>query len=256
MYTRAHILHMFSRAWLFRDLRGCSLPGSSVHRISQARILEYFILQGIFPTQGLNPCFLSLLHCQADSLPLSHQESPHLLNKISIIIKVSLSYWKMETHSNIFAWEIPQTEEPRGLPSIGLKRVGYDSSTQQQLLLALVWYICYTLMNQCVCVLLSSVMSNSLQPYGLQSTRLLCPWNFLSKNTAVGCHFLLQGIFPTQGLNLVSCVFCIGRQILYHCTSWKAPKYLFHFLILIQRIDTLKLWCGGDSWESLGLQGD
>ena len=30
----------------------------------------------------------------------------------------------------------------------------------------------------------------------------LCPWNFWSKNTGIGCHFLLQGIFPTQGLNL------------------------------------------------------
>ena len=32
--------------------------------------------------------------------------------------------------------------------------------------------------------------------------RLLCPWHFPGKNTAVGCHALLQGIFPTQGFNL------------------------------------------------------
>ena len=37
---------------------------------------------------------------------------------------------------------------------------------------------------------------------GLQPTRLLCPWNFPHNNTAVGCHFLLQGILPTQGSNL------------------------------------------------------
>ena len=29
----------------------------------------------------------------------------------------------------------------------------------------------------------------------------LCPWGFSSKNTGVGCHALLQGIFPTQGSN-------------------------------------------------------
>ena len=29
-----------------------------------------------------------------------------------------------------------------------------------------------------------------------------CPWDFLGKNTGVGCHFLFQGIFPTQGSNL------------------------------------------------------
>ena len=33
-------------------------------------------------------------------------------------------------------------------------------------------------------------------------TRLLCPWDFPGKSTGVGCHSLLQGIFPTQGLNL------------------------------------------------------
>ena len=35
----------------------------------------------------------------------------------------------------------------------------------------------------------------------MQSTRLLCPWDFPDKNTREGCHFLLQGIFPTQGFN-------------------------------------------------------
>ena len=35
---------------------------------------------------------------------------------------------------------------------------------------------------------------------GRQLARLLCPWNSPSKNTGVGCHFLLQGIFSTQGL--------------------------------------------------------
>ena len=37
-------------------------------------------------------------------------------------------------------------------------------------------------------------MSESLQPLGLQLTRLLGPWNFPCKSTRVGCHFLLQGI--------------------------------------------------------------
>ena len=40
-----------------------------------------------------------------------------------------------------------------------------------------------------------SVGSNSLQSHGLQPPRLLSPWNFSDKNTEVGCHFLLQGIF-------------------------------------------------------------
>ena len=46
-----------------------------------------------------------------------------------------------------------------------------------------------------------AVMSDSLRPHALQPTRFLCPWNFSGKNTGVGCHFLLQGIFSIQGLN-------------------------------------------------------
>ena len=46
-----------------------------------------------------------------------------------------------------------------------------------------------------------TVVSNSLQPHGLQPTRLLCPWDSPGNSTGVGCHALLQGIFPTQGSN-------------------------------------------------------
>ena len=35
----------------------------------------------------------------------------------------------------------------------------------------------------------------------MESTKFFCPWGFPGKNTGVGCHFLLQGIFPTQGSN-------------------------------------------------------
>ena len=45
-----------------------------------------------------------------------------------------------------------------------------------------------------------TVLSDSLGPHGLEPTRLLCPWDFSQKNTGVGCHFLLQGFFTTQGL--------------------------------------------------------
>ena len=46
-----------------------------------------------------------------------------------------------------------------------------------------------------------SVMSDSLPAHALWPARLLCVWNFPGKNTGVGCRFLLQGTFPTQGLN-------------------------------------------------------
>ena len=68
----------------------------------------------------------------------------------------------------------------------------------------------YLLIHECV---IFSVMSDSLQPSGLQPTRLLCPWDSPGENTGVRSHSFHQGIFPTQGSNpgLLQC-----RQILYH----------------------------------------
>ena len=56
----------------------CSPPGSSVHGISQARVLEWgshSLLQGIFPTQGSNP---GLLHCRQILEHLDYQRRPVL----------------------------------------------------------------------------------------------------------------------------------------------------------------------------------
>ena len=56
-----------------------SLPGSFVHGILQARILEWVVMsspRGIFPTQGSNPCLLRLLRWQAGSLPLASPGKP------------------------------------------------------------------------------------------------------------------------------------------------------------------------------------
>ena len=47
-----------------------------------------------------------------------------------------------------------------------------------------------------------SVVPDSVRPHGLQPAKLLRPWDFPGKDTGVGCHALLQGIFPTQGLSL------------------------------------------------------
>ena len=50
--------------------------------------------------------------------------------------------------------------------------------------------------------------------------RLLCPWDSPGKNTGVGCHLLLEGIFPTQGLHL-GILRC--RQILYQLSYEGSP---------------------------------
>ena len=78
-----------------------------------------------------------------------------------------------------------------------------------------------------------SVVSNSLWPHGLYKesdttewlnwSGLYNPWNSLSQNSGVGRRSLLQGIFPTQGLNpgLLHC-----RQILYQLSHKGSPRIL------------------------------
>ena len=83
----------------------------------------------------------------------------------------------------------------------------------------------------CVCLIHQSCLTlcNPMAPL----TRLLCPWDSPGKNTGMGCHFILHGIFPTQGLNLCL-LFC--RRILYHWAIWEAThtwlgiqKYLLNY---------------------------
>ena len=56
----------------------------------------------------------------------------------------------------------------------------------------------YTHMYICYCVS-HSVMPDSVTPMDYSPARLLCPWDSPGKNTGVGCHALLQGIFLMQG---------------------------------------------------------
>ena len=68
-----------------------------------------------------------------------------------------------------------------------------------------------------------SVVSDFLQPHGLQPTRLLCLGNSPGKNAGVCSRFLLQGIFLTQGSNL-GLLHC--RQILY-CLNHQGSPMLY-----------------------------
>ena len=66
------------------------------------------------------------------------------------------------------------------------------------------------------------------------SHRLLCPWNFPGENTGVGSHFLLQGIFVTQGPN--SCLLCF-----LHLPLWQADSLPLSHLGSLKSFITLLL---------------
>ena len=71
------IVQSLSHVRLFCNPMDCSPPGSSVHGILQARILEWVAISspGDFPNPGIEPESPAL---QVDSLPLSHQGSPNI----------------------------------------------------------------------------------------------------------------------------------------------------------------------------------
>ena len=82
--------------------------------------------------------------------------------------------------------------------------------------------------------------------FAVACTRLLRPWDFLGKSTGVGCYFLLQGIFPTQGLNpgLSHC-----RQMLWERNI--SRLYIVTLLIgLLRRIHHVKCRAGRNKLES------
>ena len=71
----------------------CSPPGSSVHGDSLGKDTAggcHVLLQGIFPTQGLNPWLLHLLHCQVDSLPPAPPGKPRLVIKCSRFLLLNI----------------------------------------------------------------------------------------------------------------------------------------------------------------------
>ena len=93
----------------------------------------------------------------------------------------------------------------------------------------------------------SHLPRNHLYSCGPQTSRPLCPWDFPGKNTGAGCHFLLHGVFPTQGSNrcLLRLLHC--RQILYHWASWEALRnhspFLIHCLWFLRFWDKVHNYC-------------
>ena len=110
-------------------------------------------------------------------------------------VNVTPNGQRLERHRVYCMQPMPPTKQ-QNLETMGEGLKLYLDSTGRFVLL---------LIKECMCVS-HSVMSNSLRPYGLYSARLLCPWDFPGKNIGVGCHFLLQRTFSTQGSNPGLCI--------------------------------------------------
>ena len=123
----------------------------------------------------------------------------------------------MATHSSVLAWRIPGMGEPGGLPTMGSHRVWHDWSylaacRKLQNVKAVCWApyfqilhpfstsLWWWIMTMHACSVVQSCQT-FLRALRLSPARLLSPWNSPGKNTGVDCHFLIQGISPTLGLN-------------------------------------------------------
>ena len=80
-----------------------------------------------------------------------------------------------------------------------------------------------TIRNYSLYALMHAQSLSCVQLFATPQRTILCPWDSPGKNTGVGCHSLLQWIFPTQGSNPSV---LLGRPVLYHCATWEAPQPL------------------------------
>ena len=77
------------------------------------------------------------------------------------------------------------------------------------------------------CCLVIKSCPTLCDPLDCSPARLLCPWDFPGKNTGMGCHFLLQGIFLDQGSNLHFLHWQVDSLPLNH------PPYIKHFYFIV-----------------------
>ena len=115
---------------------------------------------------------------------------------------------EMAIHSSTLAWKIPWMEEPDGLQSMGSQRVKHNWVTSLSV------HIRQYMFSRFSRVWLSMTLWT-------MAARLPCPWDSPSKNTGVGCRFLLQ-IYISATLLVYSTLFfsCwVHKSVLYVCVS-------------------------------------
>ena len=125
-------------------------------------------------------------------------------------------------------WSGLPCSPPGDLPDPGIEPTSFTSLALAGRFLAISanWEALHELYPEANCrsyttwILNGSVLSDSLQSFGTLACQASL-WDFPGKNTRVGFHFLLQGIFLTKGSNpgLLQC-----RQIPYHGPTKEAHR--------------------------------
>ena len=131
------------------DPMDCIPPGSTVHGIPQARILERlaFPPPGDRPNSGIEALSPGLLHCEwvlycilTIWWPVSEAQDASCFPAHWISLRCTAGPEKaVAPHSSTLAWKIPWTEEPGRLQSIRSRRVGHDWATSLSLFTFMHW---------------------------------------------------------------------------------------------------------------------
>ena len=114
------------------DPMDCSLPGSSIHGIFQARVQEEKTVSSSHIREGDGtPLQYSCLENPMDggawwAAVHGVAKSQTQLSDFTFTFHFHALEKDMATHSSVLAWRIPGTGEPGGLPSMGSHRVGHD----------------------------------------------------------------------------------------------------------------------------------
>ena len=152
----------------------CKLPGSFIHGVFQARVLEWVAIS--FSRGSSWPRdrgWVSRIAGRHFTVWATREATRICINpfnlfffSVVLIIRIRLCVFNKNT-------------PPNDAMSVSARCIkGFVISVTYY------WYVIKEKWSH-------SVVSDSLRPHGLQPTRLLCPWDFPGKSTGAGCHCLL-----------------------------------------------------------------
>ena len=98
-------------------------------------------------------------------------------------------------------------------------------------------------------------MSGSLRPPWTLARQAFCPWDSPGKNIEMGCHALLQGIFPTQGWNMHLLRLLHCRQFLYTLSHQGSPHNYTQEGMETTGLEFLQVWALGTFFKLFFCRG-
>ena len=143
---------------------------------------------------------------------------------------------EITTHSSILAWKVPCTGEPSRPQSMGLQRVKCDWAHMHEKWKNYIHYNFVFAFSSLLLLLLLSCFSrvwlckpmgcnpSDSTAHGILQARIL-EWVTISSS---------RGSSWPRDQTHISCISCISRQILYHCTTWEAQPIQYCKAIILQ----------------------